>query len=213
MLLRTGRRHGLAASLLSGTVLLALSTGPVVADTEWGHTGMTGYHALRDTHYTNAGATCRYVGVYPSPGGYSYEGELKRIFVRPPKVRGIAGYGNQKVGWQFRVERTTNPSGTWTTTYTSPWQNDMTTPTVLAEFTERSINVNVPADSADDPPYHLYRVMVKIRWYRPDNSVRGTATHRVDYYKEIYKNWPIGDGTEENATDMYCTGWEGIEIN
>ncbi|HUR16681.1 MAG TPA: hypothetical protein VMZ33_05310 [Candidatus Limnocylindrales bacterium] len=178
-----------------------------------GHTGPVGYHALRDTFYSNAGATCRYVGVYPSPGGYSYEGELKRIFVRPPKVKGIAGYGTQKVGWLFTVERTTNTSGSWTTTYTSPWQYDMTTPSTLADFSQRSINVNVPADSNDEPPYHVYRVLVKMRWYRADGAVRGTATHRVDYYKEIYTNWPLGDGTEESSTSDYCTGWVGIEIN
>jgi hypothetical protein len=212
MSVTTRRRHGVVASFLVALALLALSSGPVMADSEWGHTGTVGFHALRDTGYTNAGATCRYVGVEPSPGGYSWEGELRRIFVRPPRVKGIPGYGNQKVGWQFMVQRTTNPSGSWTTTYASPWQNDMTNPTTLADFTQRSINVNVPADNADDPPYHVYRVLVKIRWHRSDDSVRGTATHRVDYYKEVYKNWPLGDGTEESFTDMYCDGWHGIEI-
>lgn len=197
-------------SMISAFTLAALAVSPALADQELGHTGTVGYHALRDGA-DKGGAICRYKGIYPSPGGYSYEGKLKWIDVRPPKVRSIAGV--QKVGWRFMVERQTDFSGPWILRYTSPIQTDMTNASTNAGFAMMGINVTVPTSGADDSPYYSYRVKVKMFWYTGGGAVQGTATHLVEVYKQVYNNWPIGDGTE-TYTDKYpCDGWQGFEIN
>lgn len=214
MPVRVRRRHGLTATILGGIALLALAVGPVMADAEMGHTGTVGFHKLRDSGYTNAGAECRYKGIYPSPGGYSYEGKLKYITVRPPKMKAVPGGGSQEVGWQFKAQRAVDDVvGAWTTRYTSGIQRRMTTPSRLADFTDQGVKVRVPTSSADDPSHYVYRVLVRMLWYHEDGTVQGKATHLVQYYSEEYRNWPLGDGTEESATDTSCTGWVAIDIN
>ena len=202
-------RRMLAPTIIA-LVLAALAVGPALADTEFGHTGTVGFHALRDSS-SKGGAICRYKGIEPSPGGYSYEGKLKWIDVRPPKVRAITG--SQKVGWRFMVERQANSAGPWTTTYTSRIQTRTTNSSTNAAFSMKGINVRVPTSGADDSPEYLYRVKVKMFWYKPGGGVKGTATHLVDNYRNVYNNWPIGPDTETFTDNYPCSGWVGIEIN
>ena len=68
----------------------------------------------------------------------------------------------------------------WTTTYRSPIQKATAYSDVKASFDSMSVPVRVPADSWDDP--YIYRVRVKMFWYRSDGSVQGTAKHGVHYY-------------------------------
>lgn len=199
-------------STISALVFATLAISPALADRELGHTGTVGFHTLRDSS-SKGGAICQYKGIYPSPGGYSYEGKLKWIDVRPPKVRAIAGV--QKVGWRFMVERQrlANSVGPWVLRYTSRIQTDMTNSNTNASFSMKGINVVVPTSGADDSPEYLYRVKVKMFWYKPNGSVQGTATHLVENYRQVYNDWPIGDDTVTTTDEYPCGGWVGIEIN
>ena len=209
------RRRPLAAAI--ATFLLALIVAaPAVAQIEQGHTGTVGPHSLRDSS-TKPGATCRFRRIQPSPGGYSYEAKLNRIDVRPPKVRAISG--SQEVGWRFFVQRRGWESsgqgygefGPWVVTYQSPIQRDVTHAGTNASFTTMGIGVNVPTSK----PFYEYRVQVKMFWYRPDGRTQGTATHRVEWYKSVYNNWPdwAGGPTYTDVSSAPCDDRVGFDIN
>ena len=196
-------RHA-AISVVGALVVTALAMSPVLADEEYGHTGTVGYHHLRDSA-SGGGAICSYKRVNPSPGGYSYEAKLKWIDVRPPKVRAISG--SQEVGWLFKVERVRNVSDAlWVLRYTSPIQRDVTNASTNAEFSLRGINVILNTTSADDDPQYLYRVKVKMFWYRANGTVQGTATHIVSNYKQVWNNFPVF-GTQTFTDEYPCDGW------
>jgi len=200
---------------ISALLLALTATVPVEADTELGETGMTGFHALRDADQSG-GAVCRYKGIYPSPGGYSYEGKLKWIDVRPPKMKAISG--TQEVGWRFKVERRSLAAqiSEWVVTYKSPIQRDTTSSSRNASFSMMGINVRVPSDGKDEDPSYQYRVKVNMFWYTGNGGVQGTSTHLVDWYKDIFNNWPerYGGGTYSRIDDVpYCRGWVGFEID
>lgn len=202
--------------LVTISALLLAFTGavPVQADTDVGETGTTGFHALRDSE-SRAGASCRYKGIYPSPGDYSYEGKLKWIDVRPPKMKAISG--QQEVGWRFMVERRSpsDASSNWMVTYKSRIQRDTTGLSRNASFSMRGINVRVPSGGKDEDPSYEYRVKVKMFWYTASGGVQGTSTHLVDWYKEVYNDWPehFGGGTVTSTDQVPCRGWVGFEID
>lgn len=197
---------------MSALLLAFTAAAPVQADTELGETGTTGFHALRDSEST-AGASCRYKGIYPTPGHYSYEGKLKWISVQPPKVRAISGH--QQVGWRFVVERLNYSTGDRIVTYKSPIQRATTTASTNASFSKMGINVRVPTSSNDEDPFHDYRVKVKMFWYTASGRVQGTSTHLVDWYERVYDNWPkrYGGGSQSYTAQWNCGGWAGLEIN
>lgn len=190
--------------VLAALVVAVLAISPVLADEELAHTGTVGFHALRDAA-SAGGAICRYKRINPSPGGYSYEAKLKWIDVRPPKVRAISG--SQEVGWRFMVERVRQVANdTWVLRYTSPIQRDVTNVSTNAEFTLRGINVVLSTTSADDDPQYLYRVKVKMFWYRANGTVQGTATHLVSNYRQVWNNFPV-TGTQTHTDEYPCDGW------
>lgn len=197
---------------MSALLLAFTAAMPVQADTELGETGTTGFHALRDND-PSGGAICRYKGIYPSPGGYSYEGKLKWIDVRPPKMKAISG--QQEVGWRFIVERRSLAAVNWMVRYKSGIQRDTTSSSTNASFSMRGINVRVPTGGKDEDPSYEYRVKVKMFWYKANGGVQGTSTHLVDWYKEVYTDWPdhFGGGTVTYTDQRPCRGWVGFEID
>jgi hypothetical protein len=198
---------------ISALLLAFTAAVPVQADTELSETGTTGFHALRDSQ-SRPGASCRYEGVYPTPGHYSYEGKLEWISVRPPKVRAISG--SQQVGWRFIVERLDISTTNWVVRYKSPIQRETTSATKNASFSSKGINVTVPTRSADQDPTYEYRVKVKMFWYTANGSVQGTSTHLVDWTEHVYDNWPerYGGGSQSSTDQQWnCRGWAGIEID
>jgi hypothetical protein len=201
------RRPVLAS--MSAVLFALVAAGPVLADLEQGHTGTVGFHELRDG--SNGGAVCRYKQIVPSPSGYNYEAKLKRIDVRPPRVR--ASSGSQEVGWRFIVERR-GYSGTWSpwvVTYRSPVQRDVTNTTTDASLTSMGVGVAVPTTSADDSPGYVYRVLVKMFWYGADGSTRGTALHLTEKYKKILGH-VTGDATV--FRERYpCEAWQAFVLN
>ncbi|HUR16435.1 MAG TPA: hypothetical protein VMZ33_04075, partial [Candidatus Limnocylindrales bacterium] len=164
-------------SVLSGSMVLMaflLAAAPVAADTELGHNDPVGQHSLRDFDFDHTGATCTYKSLANGPRGY--ENLLKRIDVRPPRMRSIGA--RQRVGWRFMVQRSLDQE-IWKTTYKSPTQKATAQAGVNAAFGPMGVQVAVPANSYNS---HIYRVRVTMFWYAADGSVQGKARHEVDYY-------------------------------
>ena len=170
---RLGRAAIAATALL---MIGLLASGPVLADTDIGTSGVVGTHSLVDTG-SKAGVTCRYnVSL------------LKHLDVRPPRMR--AASGKQAVAWRFSVLRTRYPeAGVPTTkkTYTSPWQTAWTTTTKNARFGTMSVKVIVPRDGRSFDVYYEYVVNVEMVWMQSNSAITGTSTHRVDNYR-----WVVG---------------------
>ena len=169
------------ASLVSLSVLVV---GPVVADTSITEQGNTGFHRLVDT-VDKPGAICEYNNRAPAGADY-YQGLLKYLHVRPPKMR--ARYaGVQDVGWRFMVLRTRRDGSPamWKTTYTSPLQMGTATKTSNARFSYMSINVIVPRNGRWGDVGYEYRVRVEMNWYGVHGSssyASAGSVHEVDYY-------------------------------
>ncbi len=151
-----------------------LAIGPVAADTELGHKGDVGLHWLKDSN-ESGGAKCSYVTTFQGPTSHRWG--LKRIYVRPPRVRAISG--SQTVGWRFIVQRMEGNEGSWATTYRSPIQKRTASVSARAPFSEMGVKVVVP-EFADDLSY---RVIVKMIWFRTDGSQQGSAKHKVDFFR------------------------------
>jgi hypothetical protein len=188
------RRSFLPVAMAIGALTAAQ---PVLADTEL-DAGTVGVHSLTDTA-SNPGALCkyRYLPTYDV-------GRLKRIVVRPPNMRAVAGRSAQEVGWQFTIQRRIdiepNP-GTWEDRYTSPEMTAVTDDSHNASFGSGSVSVTVPFGPGGDGAAALYRVVVKMIWHRPNGSVQGTARDRVDFYERAVSN---GGGDVQNN---FCTGY------
>ncbi len=170
--------------LLALTALVA--GGPVSADTQISHSGLTGSHRLRDTHAA-PGATCVYVG--PS----HLLGEIK---IKPPVVyaRNTTGSrDHQKVGWRYRIDYW-DVNGYWDvyelgTIHTATAWDD--TP---AAFTATSLTSGYTAMAGK------FRVYVAMLWYR-NGVVEGRQTHRVDYYR-----WKSGTLASTRGPNGSCGG-------
>jgi len=159
-------------------MMALLASGPVLADTDIGTTGVVGAHSLVDTG-TQAGVTCRYNFL------------LRHLDVRPPRMRAVGG--TQAVAWRFAVLRTKYPDigdPTVKQTYRSPWQTAMTTTTRNARFSTMSINVDVPRDGRTGDVYYEYVVNVEMVWMQGSGQITGRSMHRVDHYR-----WVAGAGS------------------
>jgi hypothetical protein len=199
----TGHIERRLAGLACAVVVLAFGVQPVLADTERGHTGVVGFHKLVDKS-TSAGVMCMYTPIEPSDSAYFYMGELVHLYVWPPKVRAISG--TQEVGWRFIVQRRTewdelsNYWSPWAARYRSPIQRKVTSTTESANFSQKDIPVIIP----DNLEYRYeYRVLVKMYWFRSDGRIQATATHRVDWYQQIYSYWP-GEGDDAATYSEPC---------
>jgi hypothetical protein len=189
----TSRSRRIAWSMVLASLIAVMAVGPVAADTELGHKGTVGKHSLRDSS-RQGGVFCYYKTLSESKN--HFEGKLNRLVVRPPKMRSISGV--QKVGWRFIVQRSIY-DGPWKRTYRSPIQRAKATSNTNASFSRMSVKVNVPADGLEAG--YSYRVIVKMFWYRPNGTIRGSARHLVDYAH--YVNY----GGDDGIAGAPCGGW------
>jgi hypothetical protein len=173
--------------VLPSVLAVLMSASPVLADTPVTHTGNVGPHRLID-NTDRAGMTCRLEQVVePEPGGGGGWWMLDRISVRPPRMRGTRA--NQLVAWRFIVQRGKIGTGVgvppeWKVTYRSPRQYATAGVHSPASFSRMKVPVRVPKPHAGGDSY-AYRVKVKMFWYRANGTLQGTASHRVDYAREI----------------------------
>jgi hypothetical protein len=166
--------------LLVGVTLgMLVAVSPVAAATELGRSGVVGPHKVVDKQ-TYAGATCTYAHVAGRPNNSS----LVQISVSSPHVWAVAGAGDQRVGWNFSVQRRSfglGGHGSWSTRYTSPRFTEWATHTREADFTSASVKVTVPG-SANAEFYFEYRVIVKLFWFGDDGSITGSARKLLLWY-------------------------------
>jgi hypothetical protein len=165
------RRVGLPATALSLVLLLSVPAG-VLADTELGHRGRVGRHMLRDTA-ERPGVTCF----------YDDSGELRGVGVRPPRVlaRNVTDeVDQQRVSWQFVVQRRANPDADWKVFARSSMQSARAWDNEPARFAAMAIRLLRPA--SDDPLLTEYRVIVRMLWWRGGDVV-GVARHMEDWYR------------------------------
>lgn len=181
-------------TLLAGV----LAAGPVAADTDFGHKGQVGPHSLRDT-YSDGGAKCVYEVTFEDQGARWVR--LAKVAVYPPRIRAISA--KQKVGWRFIVLRSQD-QGPWGATYRSPIQKATAYSDAKAKFSPMGIKVIVPPPSTQFSNRHLYRVVVKMFWFRADGSQQGSAKHLVDFYREK-DNGEVSPSSEDGA----CRGING----
>lgn len=169
-----GSRFAGVVLLLFGSLTIA-TTGPVLADTEKGHTGIVGTHSLPDS-YASPGVRC----------DYDKESERLASFrVRSPIVfarNKTSSRDSRKVGWRFVIMRTAQNSTTQTTFYTSPIYKATAYDNQAAPFTAKTLNQMVANDGS------IYKVLIKMFWFKRDGSKEGTALHSVDYYVERMPN-------------------------
>lgn len=181
--LGTSRRLVLLAALAASLSLAVV--GPVAAYTPPVEvtTGQIGHYYIRDLTLTPI-VTC----TYKSHGAGAY-----RISSFVVKIPYVWWYDNTtssnrehgKVGWQVKIQKATDADGTWTTVYTSSTEKQTAyedRPAYdsddRAHFTKRTI-------SWDSTQNVVYRVKVKLSWYKSNGATKGTLTHWYQEYNGL----------------------------
>jgi hypothetical protein len=178
---RDSLRRLSAAGLLA--VALAVGAQPALAATPVGQFGTFGAHHLIDTS-AKPGATCKYRFGYVESIQYE-TGKLRKIIVRAPKMRAVAGETAQTVGWTFKVQRRVyrpDGRGPWKTAHISDEAQAVTSDSAYAAFSSREVSASVPSLGA------RYRVTIKMIWHNADGTVQGWVKTRVDKYGVIFAN-------------------------
>ena len=161
------RRRTLSIAVTVLAIIGLAGPGAVSADTELGHTGLTGAHRLRDV-FGYPGARCIYEG--PKAGEV-----LQAIRFRAPVVfarNATTGVDIQTVGWRGRLQK--RVSGTWQTVASKTVVKDVATDRHPAEFTGKSFSISTSG---------TYRIAIDMYWYNAyGTSVVGSARHKVDRY-------------------------------
>jgi hypothetical protein len=166
-----------ARLVLGATAVLAaltLSAGPVMADTELGHTGKVGDHYLNDVSgYT--GVICHYD---------EDNTHLTSFEVRQPNIwarNRTTHRDSQKVGWRILIKRQMYGSSAWKTFFKSSIKKATAYDDQSAYFPIRTLTPQMPHEPIGEPSHWM--AVIKMYWFAADGSVAGTARHRVDVYK------------------------------
>jgi hypothetical protein len=176
-----GRRVSHVRKLLFGVLaalaVLALGAGPALADVDIFTKGTVGRHWLRDTP-DKPGAKCTYTS-----GDAPWL--LTTFKVRAPFVFAIdrnEKRNRELVGWRFLIDTydPNNSSEGAHIFYRSPLQRAWAYDDMPAPFSAMSVTPDVPDND------YQYRLFVKMFWYRPDGSVRGSSVHVLTQYKHVY---------------------------
>ena len=187
----------LAVALALPFVLV--SAGPTAAYQVLVENGLHGHYGLDDT-YLVPGGTCKYGEIVYSNWAY-----LIWMKVKAPQVfaadRNSEMRDHRVVSWQFKLQRKRYEATTWKTIKSSAIQRMTAYEDQAAPFTALTINYDAEnEDPSHDPngPNIIFRALVIIKWYKPDNSVEGTVKLIPDYYKtKSYWNASPSSG--------YCT--------
>jgi hypothetical protein len=166
--------------------------------TETSTSGTVGAHSYSDSSST-PGIICTYKQM--SSGVQ----KLKRIYVKPPNMKGVPGAGQQWVGWQFSIQRQItgfSGPGKWKTTFTSDIVKTPTDSKHRANFGDASVNVTVPYAYGADASA-TYRVKSKLFWYTntSQTTITGQAAGRYDWYVEYV-------GVDSIKHQGYCNDYE-----
>jgi hypothetical protein len=179
--MKSTRRLLSASVALAALFAVVLGAGPAAAST-----GKVGQYSLTDNS-TSAGATAKYRYVEDPQDENHWE--LHRIVVQPPNMKAVRGNKHQTVGWSFTVQRMAcfePPCNQWETRYTSKVFTAVTSDTANAAFTKQSVSVRVP----QNPGLYHYRTIVNMFWYRANGSTQGTASARIEWYRQVASGQP-----------------------
>jgi hypothetical protein len=166
------RRRTASLALLVAIAAVALAPGAALADVDVFTRGTVGAHDVDDTP-ERGGAVCRYSG----DGPY----HLASVKIRPPDVYAIdatAGRDAGRVGWRAMAD-SSDPNTGATLVYKSAVVRATAFDDEPALF--RPIVASVSGQST-----HEYRFFVKMNWYRPNGSLRGTSVHVLTQMRLIY---------------------------
>lgn len=134
--------------------------------------GTCGYYEVGDSG-PPYGANCKYETV-------SYD--LDWMSARPPLMHGPF-MGKTKVGWQFKVLRSTNFGSSWSVHYTSTWQTARANASIPARagsgFSRRQW-------TAPENPNAYFKIRVFMRWWNAGGNVIGNASVEYDHYKRLW---------------------------
>jgi hypothetical protein len=164
----------IALALSSAAALAIPASAATVLDNCAGET--CGNVLVQDTGPSGGkGAVCKY-----EKNSY----DLDFISVRPPWMWGPYSY-NTKVEWLYKIMRSTNSGGSWSTYYTSSWQSAMA-------------NKNDGASAGDgfsrrywyapESPTGWFKVRLTLRWKDSGGNVTGTFKLEYDHYKRLWSS-------------------------
>lgn len=166
--------------LVMGAVLALTIAGalPAAAGTSTGYVGHFDIGDVEGAEIVN----CRYDDASGTP-------KLDKFVAKPPKVwwrNTDSGNDNEqgKVGWRIVIQKTGNPeTGPWSTTYRSTWvkktareDQPFHDAADAAQLTARGILWDRSGNNT------VFRVIYRLRWYRPNGTVLGSAKHTVVFY-------------------------------
>lgn len=183
-------RSRLSAVVLAAVAMLVVGAAPVAAETVLNQcSGTCGYWEVKDTGPSGGkGAACQY-----ETGSY----DLDFISVRPPLMHGPFA-NDTKVQWRFKILRSTNFGGTWSTEHTSTWQTAMADDAVPAYagngFARRYWY-------APESPTGWRKVRVYLRWKNAAGSNIGSAAVEYDWY---LRHW---NGNKDAAMEHCLQDW------
>jgi hypothetical protein len=179
-----------AVALAFALVAAGALAGPAAAESVIQDCGMSetcGYWEVRDSG-PPYGANCKY-----ETGSY----DLDLIKIQPPLMHGPTG-NKTKVGWQFKILRSTNSGNTWGFYYKSNWQYAMADDMIPAYgghgFSKRTWN-------APENPTGWFKVRIYMRWYSAGGAFTGNVVVEINYYKRVW------NGNVDYAMDYCLQDW------
>lgn len=182
------RRFEMRSRLMLGPVAAVLMTialsGVAAADSV---TGQHGNYIFVDGHsQSTTGASCKYTDV----GNFTYD--IYKMVARAPQVwwpNTDSGNTTQhgRVGWKFSIYHKTPAALTWTLLKSSSVQKKTAYEDQLAPYSLATkapfTNLSLSITAGNFPATELFMARVKVLWYRPDGTVKGSVTHDVQEYK------------------------------
>jgi hypothetical protein len=175
----------LTLSLALASLLLAIGV-PVegsAASTSVTVRGVVGRYVMPDSR-SSPGAYCTYDGGRPR----------RRVFVpvRMPRIywpdlrSGVTDSG--RVGWQIRLQMSSDRNGPWRTNYRSSITIDRATENRAADVFKLGINWRIGGRV-------YWRVRVRMFWFRSNGSVMGSVTRTVHWYQLARAESPWSPGS------------------
>ena len=174
---------GLTLAISALVVMAAPAAGFAIIDD---CNGTCGYYEVTDVEGGMRGANCFYINSFPF--------KLDRITIRPPLMHG--DYTTKtKVGWRFKAQRMANGGLVWTTISTSSYQTAKANDAIPAYaghgFSRRTW------DAPSNPAGYRYRIVLDLKWWKPNGTVDGTLSGRIEHYKGVR-------GNSSDDRDNYC---------
>jgi hypothetical protein len=185
--MKTGSRRlgGFFIAGLATIASLALSAGPVAAQTQLSHVGKTGAYQLNESD-GNESVVCTYDN--DSDMLDYIDVTTPTIWARNSNV--LHGGPGQRVGWQILIQKQT--ANGWKTIVKTKIKKAKAWYDVSAFFETRHLDRAWPVGAT-------LRLVDKIFWYKPSGAVAGYVSVRYDFYREVLP----GTVPEENPVN-YC---------